>query len=68
MLAIDVTPNATHMPIHQRLTLPSTSTPQFSPPPYNIHEDMQQSGDGPPQKYRKVLDERVKNTSTNRGF
>ena len=38
--AIDLTANSTRMPIHQQLTVPSTSTPQFSAAPYNIHEAM----------------------------
>ena len=37
---IDLTQNATRMPIQQRHTLPSSSTPQFSAPPYNITEAM----------------------------
>ena len=40
MYPIDLTINATRMPLHQRLTLPSTSTSQFSAHPYNIDEAM----------------------------
>ena len=40
MHALDLTSNATRMPIHQQPTLPSTSTHQFSALPYNIHEAM----------------------------
>ena len=40
MLKIYPTTNATRMPNHQRLTLSSTSTPQFSTPPFNMHEVM----------------------------
>ena len=43
MHAIHLTTNAIRMPTHERLTLPSTTTPQFSappPPPYNIHAAM----------------------------
>ena len=38
MHAVDLTQNASRMPIHQRLTLPSSSTLKISAPPYIVIE------------------------------
>ena len=38
MNVIDLNQSAIRKPCRQRLTLPSSSSPQFSAPPYNITE------------------------------